>query len=165
MFQDRLQQWEEHLASLPPDHLIIPKGNSMTLRYYHDTVLPVYLNAIQQKRLETGLDYYLQEDNDPSHGTRGPSNIAKDLKERNWIVSIVHPAQSPDLNPIEGIWNILKQRLRYEQWQTLEECKEVLQRLWSEISQSEIRKRINEMPNRCKQLAKGQTGPIRSKLW
>jgi hypothetical protein len=40
------------------------------------------------------------------------AGLAQALKDQNYIVNLKHPAKSPDLNPIEGIWNIIKQRLR-----------------------------------------------------
>jgi transposase len=54
----------------------------------------------------------LQEDNNPSHGTRSRDNVAKQLKDKAGIKLLIHPAQSPNLNPIEAIWGIIKQRIR-----------------------------------------------------
>jgi transposase len=44
---------------------------------------------------------------DPSYGMR-KEGLAKKLKDANWITNLIHPARSPDLNPIEAIWNIIK---------------------------------------------------------
>jgi hypothetical protein len=109
----------------------------------------------------------LQEDNDPSHGNgpRALRGLATCLKEANWIDSFVHPPQSPDLNPIEGIWNILKQRMRQRRWDTLDQLKQILQDKWSKITMQEVRARILEMPERCKRLIESGGGPIKSDLW
>jgi transposase len=142
-----------------------PKGNSMTQKYYTERLLPVYIKAIQEARIAYGQDIILQEDNDPSHGTKSKLNVAKQLKDDNWITVLVHPAQSPDLNPIEAIWGILKQRIRRRRWDDLEQLKEVLQDEWSKITIEEVRARIAEMPLRCRTLANSDGKAIRSSLW
>jgi transposase len=39
------------------------------------------------------------------------ATLLKSQRE-NWIPLVIHPAQSPDLTPIEGYWWMLKQRLK-----------------------------------------------------
>lgn len=137
----------------------------MTQQYYTEKLLPRYAKAIHEARVYYGEDAILQEDNDPSHGTRSTNNVAKKYKDANWIPTLVHPAQSPDLNPIEAVWAILKQRLRKRSWQNIDELKEMLQEIWRGISQDEIRARIAEMPRRCKLLVQNGGKAIRSDKW
>jgi hypothetical protein len=160
-FSQRLLQWE---ATQSHEAEVKPKGNAMTQKYYTERLLPVYINTIQQARLQNPQNYLLQEDNDPSHGTR-KNGLAQQLKEVNWITNLVHPAQSPDLNPKEGILNILKQRVRRCTWHSIDELKEVLQDEWSKITMEEVRARIADMPRRCKLLVETGGGPIKSALW
>jgi transposase len=137
----------------------------MTQKYYTERLLPVYIKAIQEARVVYGQDIILQEDNDPSHGTKSELNVAKQLKDSNWISILVHPAQSPDLNPIEAIWGILKQRVRRRKWDNLDQLKEILQDEWSKIAMQEVRARIAEMPSRCRTLANSDGKAIRSSVW
>jgi len=74
----------------------------MTQKHYTERLLPIYINAIQKARLQDPQNWLLQEDNDPSHGTK-KEGLAERLKKSNWIDSLVHPAQSPDLNPMKNI--------------------------------------------------------------
>ncbi|KUJ14223.1 uncharacterized protein LY89DRAFT_720584 [Mollisia scopiformis] len=110
------------------------------------------------------VDVKPQEDGDPSHGMR-KRGLAQQLKENNWIVNLKHPAQSPDLNPIEAIWNIIKQRLRHRIFQSEEEIKEALQEEWSKVTITEVRKRISQMPRRCARLINNGGKPIKTALW
>ena len=52
--------------------------------------------------------------------------LARQYKDTHSITNLNHPTQSPDLNPIEAIWNIIKQRLRRRIFNS-EEVKEALQ--------------------------------------
>ena len=81
-----------------------------------------------------------------------------------------HPPQSPDLNPIEGIWLLLKERLKQLYKDQLNEMtywefKRAVQRCWSLIELQEIRERIDEMPERCKQLIQQGGARIKGSKW
>lgn len=136
----------------------------MTQKYYTERLLPVYIEAIQKARLHNAGPWLFQEDGDPSHGMK-KEGLAFKLKQENWIENLTHPAQSPDLNPIEAIWNILKQRLRRRIFHSEEEIKEALQEEWSKITMLEVRKRISQMPSRCTRLIRSGGAPIKTALW
>lgn len=53
-------------------------------------------------------DWILQEDNDPKHRSR----LCTRWKEENGIETLDWPSQSPDANPIENVWSLMKQRLK-----------------------------------------------------
>jgi hypothetical protein len=91
--------------------------------------------------------------------------LAQHIKDVNGIANLIHPPQSPDLNPMEGVWNILKQRMRRRTWGSLEELKEVLQDEWSKTTMQEVRARITNMPRRCKLLVETGGAPIKTALW
>jgi hypothetical protein len=136
----------------------------MTQKYYVERLLPTYVQAIKSIRQIDDKPWLLQEDGDPSHGMR-KRGLAEEFKEAHDIHNLLHPAQSPDLNPIEGIWAILKQRIRRRIFDTEEEMKEALQEEWDKITMEEIRHRISDMPRRCAELVRSKGGPIRGNKW
>ena len=91
--------------------------------------------------------------------------LTRKLKDRYSITNFKHPAQSPDLNLIKAIWNIIKQRLRHRIFYSNEEVKEALQEEWSKITIEEVRKRIRDMPGRCLRLTKNSGKAIKTALW
>lgn len=137
----------------------------MTQVYYTERLLPVYVREIHDCRIMDDRYCILQEDNDPSHGTRSEINVARTFKAVNWLSTLTHPPQSPDLNPAEGCWNILKQRVRRRRYKDLVELKAIILEEWEQISMNEFKDRIREMPDRCKKLMETGGEPIKSSLW
>ena len=112
-FKVRILEWE---TSETHEVVMVRKGNSMTEKYYCDKILPFYIEAIQNLQQKRPGPWLLQEDGDSSLGTR-TQGLAHRLRERHGIKTLRHPANSPDFNPQEACWNILKQRIRRKTWQ------------------------------------------------
>jgi hypothetical protein len=117
-----IAEWE---ATKPHAREVKVQGNAITQKYYVKNLLPLYVDAIKSMRKIDNKPWFLQENSDPSHGMR-KAGLAREYKNTHNIQNLVHPAQSPNLNPIEGIWAIIKQRLQQRVFDSEEEIKEAL---------------------------------------
>ncbi len=87
----------------------------------------------------------LLQDNDPKH---------KSVLVRNWLFTngiglLEFPPYSPDLNPIENLWNDLARRVEARPASTLEELQDVIADEWERTSPAYLRKLARSMPKRC----------------
>jgi transposase len=137
----------------------------MTQKFYAKEVLPKHIEKIKELEARWGRRILLQEDGDSSHGNKSKNNVCALLKRDADLQILIHPAQSPDLNPIEAVWQILKQRLRGRKWRTVTEFKADIQQVWDSITLAQIRRRIREMPWRCRKVIELNRDRVRSSLW
>jgi hypothetical protein len=164
-YQHELVEWK---ALEPPE--IKKKGNTMTQRYYCDNVLLEHIKWIHHLKQRGLPAMWLLEDGDPSHGHYLEDNPPNNARKEAMIALHKHPAQSPDLNPIEGLWLILKERLQRRYKDTLyrmsyEEFKAAIEAVWESITMDEVRDRIKDMPWRCKQLINNGGARIKGTKW
>lgn len=100
-----------------------------------------------------------QHDNDQKH-------TAKKTKEwlpRHGIQVLTWPAQSPDLNPIEHLWNEVDRRLRKlsSPISGKEDLWDKLQNVWNGIEKEFCHKLVETMPERIKDVLKAKGGYTR----
>ena len=137
----------------------------MTQVFYAQKILPQHIKAIQALEARHKRKYWLQEDGDPSHGIKSQNSPPAHLKRDADLLLLVHPPQSPDLNPIEACWNIIKARLAGRKWLTVAQFKSDIQAEWDRITLKQIRDRIREIPKRCKLVQEHPEVRIQSALW
>jgi transposase len=89
-----------------------------------------------------------QDDNDAKHR----SKITTKWKEEYEITSIDWPSNSPDLNPIENVWELLKSKVAKVKITTKEEFIKCIENKWNEISQETINNIIDSMSRRIEEV-------------
>jgi len=90
-------------------------------------------------------NFILQQDNDQKHTSR----LALRWLEANHVATLAWPAQSPDLNPIEHLWAIVKQRVREDPpLGSVEELRERLEQTWWAIEPDMCWRLVETMPAR-----------------
>jgi transposase len=89
------------------------------------------------------------QDNAPAHASR---ETKAELAARG-IQSIVWPAYSPDLNPIETVWNEMKDwiALHYpEKTTSYQQLRRQVMEAWNAIGRDLLRNLVATMPQRCR---------------
>ena len=112
---------------------------------------------ILKNNLGTENNFVLQDDNDPKHRAK----IIEKWKNDNNIKYLDWPSNSPDLNPIENIWAILKNKVRKLKSKTLNELRSNIIESWNNIDQQTIINTINSMPKRIKDVIDNNGGSIK----
>ena len=123
----------------------------------------LYTNILDDY-LFTTVDFYqmdrdsfiFQQDNDPKHTSRR----SREWLENNGVELLDWPAQSPDLNPIEHLWEHLKRQLaKYEvEPKSIHELWTRVEAEWEKIPKEVCVDLIKSMPRRVAAVLKAKGG-------
>ncbi len=107
----------------------------------------------------TSSDGYFQKDNAPCH----KAQIISFLEHDNEFTLLKCPPQSPDLNPIEHLWDVVELEIRIIDVQptNLLQLRNAIMSIWTEISEECVQHLVESMPRRIKAVLKAKGGPTR----
>jgi transposase len=103
---------------------------------------------------ERGQKIYLVEDGSGPHRRKSTQAAREELGIR----SLPHPPSSPDLNPIEPLWLLLKNRVADipGSRNSLDNLWEAVQQAWDSITDEEVAKHTSKMDARVKEVKKAK---------
>lgn len=127
---------------------------------YRDILQAGLIPTIQACGILPGMpqaeDIIFQQDNDPKHKSKLLKTWFADKK----IHLLDWPSQSPDLNPIENLWAIIKRRLaKRPRPRSVQELWTNIQEEWANISVETCQNLIESMPRRIAECIKQKGRP------
>ncbi|GFW22927.1 transposable element Tcb2 transposase [Trichonephila clavipes] len=130
-------------------------GGTVTGLRYRDEILDPYARPYAAS---IGKDFILMDDNARPHRAR----IVEEYLEDHGLERMGLPARSPDLNPIEHLWDYLGREVAAlnPPPRSLHELKQGLLCVWSSLPIPVPDNLINSMGNRCRQCIQVRGGHI-----
>ncbi|GBN10985.1 hypothetical protein AVEN_13649-1 [Araneus ventricosus] len=123
---------------------VFERGTVTGVRY-RDEILEPY---VRLSRGAVGPEFILMDDNARPHRALLVDEFleSEDIRWMEW------PARSPDLNPIEHVWDALGRAIatRNPPPRTIQEMKTALLNEWDQLPQEMINCLISSMKSRCK---------------
>ena len=134
-------------------NLVFIEGPITAQRYIDEVLVPEVVPFLQSYPEV----WVFQQD----HASPHSAEITNQFLAQNDIRTLPWPPTSPDLSPIEHVWDQLKQSLRKTEPlpRNTTELKDVVNYLWLTYPQSSIRKLIDSMPRRIMQCIRKRGGP------
>ena len=123
----------------------------------------MYCKILQQSMIPSlqklGRTAVFQHDNDPKHTSKMTTALLKRLRVKvmDW------PNMSPDLNPIEHLWGILKRKVEVCKVSNICQLRDVVMEEWKSIPVATREALVNSMPRSVKAVLDNDGG--HTKYW
>ncbi len=108
-------------------------------------------------KLYGDADFIFQQDLAPAHTAKGTKSWFND----HGVTVLGWPANSPDLNPIENLWGIVKRKMRDTRPNNADDLKAAIKETWASIPPQQCHKLIPSMPRRIEAVIKAKRAPTK----
>ena len=119
---------------------------------------PRYVELLKEK-LKLHMDIHkctiFMQDGAPCHRPK----VATDFLKKNKISVLEWPGNSPDLNPIDNLWTIMKDKVADKQPSSGKNLKQAIKDVWAtEITQEYCEPLVSSMPRRIQAVIDSKGG-------
>ncbi len=114
------------------------------------SAVDMYCDILEQRMIPSlrrlGHRAVFQHDNDPKHTSKTTTALLKKLRVKvmDW------PSMSPDLNPIEHLWGILKRKVEERKVSNIHQLHDVVMEEWKRTPVATCEAFMNSMSKRVK---------------
>lgn len=131
------------------------RGNGVTAQRYVDQILRPHIVAFFARH----QNHVFQQDNARPHTAR----LTRDFLHQHNIRTMPWPAMSPDLNPIEHLWDEIQRRLNQvlPRPTTRAELEAAFLRVWAQVPMAFVNRLVHSMYRRCVAVLNTQGGHTR----
>lgn len=133
--------------------LVVVNGNLNAQGYINQILAPEAIPFIQRH----GARVTLQQDNARPHTAR----VTQRYLRQNNVNVLPWPANSPDLNPIEHIWDVLGRRVHRRHLLNVQDLRNALVAEWQNVAPGVIRRYVNSMRARIRAVLANRGGHTR----
>lgn len=130
---------------------LLPKNTAMNAVWYEKVLIEELLPTIDNQFPDQNCIF--QHDGAPCHRAGAIKKLFDDfgIEELTpW------PGNSPDLNPIENLWSILKQRVNKSQPTSTRDLQDLILHEWNSIDINIIQNLISSMPKRIEEVLRNR---------
>ncbi|KAJ7313589.1 hypothetical protein JRQ81_005106 [Phrynocephalus forsythii] len=114
----------------------------------------MYCDILKQGTIPSLLRAVFQQENNPKHTSKMITALLKKLRVKvmDW------PRMSPDLNPIEHLWGILKRKVVAHKVSNIDQLCDVIMEEWKRTPVATCEALVNSLPKRIKAVMKNNGG-------
>ena len=124
------------------------KNQTVNKETYLELLMDHLYNCVRKSHIRIDRCVFMQ-DGAPCHTAKVVIEYLKDIRVEyidDW------PGNSPDLNPIENVWAIMKRELRERDTSTIPKLEAAIRDVWENIDRNYLKTLADSFPNRLREV-------------